>query len=155
MNRSSTLRASLVTACTLLLLSTSLADAAQIRQPQQPQTPITTPDPGNNKPAVDFDLDIWTQLAAKDPYAGKLQCMKWTNPSAGYPQLWFFNHSGKTIPAGSILTWTLPGGKTVTITIKLPIYPGSGMAISSPPGMLEKPDFACTVKGDWSPARVL
>jgi hypothetical protein len=79
----------------------------------------------------------------------------WTNPSSGYPMIWLFNHSGKTIPAGSILTWTLPGGKTVTITTTLPIHPGSGMAINASPAMIAMADFSCTVKVDWTPARVL
>jgi len=158
MNRSSTLAASLMAACTMLLLSASFSDAAQMRQPQAPQTPVTTPDPGDNnsKPAVDFDADIWTQLAAKDPYVGKLECKMWTNPSIGYPLIWMTNHSGKTIPAGSILTWTLPGGQTFTITLKIAIEPGSFIGVNPSPQMLAMgDDFWCKVKVDWSPARVL
>lgn len=154
MNRSSTLRASLVAACTMLLLSTGFANAAH---PIDPHGPVTAPDPGdNNQKADNPDLDIWIELAKKDPYVGKLACSMWKNPTTGYPQIWLFNHTGKTIPAGSILTWTLPGGKTVTITTTLPIYPGSGMAISASPAMIAMgADFSCSVKLDWSPARVL
>jgi hypothetical protein len=150
MNRDFT-GAAIAAALAILLTSTNLSVAAQIRQPQGP---ITTPDPGDNKPAVDFDQDIWTKLAKQDPYAN-LSCSMWTNPTTGYPQIWMFNHSGKTIPAGSVLTWTLPGGKTVTLTTTLPIYPGSGMAISAPPSMTKMVGFWCKVEVNWTPARVL
>jgi hypothetical protein len=144
------IKASLSAALTILLLSASFANAAQIRQPDGP---VNT-DPGNNKPVVDFDPDIWTEMAKKDPYAG-VDCAMWTNPSIGYPLIWLFNHSGKTIPAGSTLTWTLPGGKTVTITNTYPIPPGGGMAINATPAMEKMADFSCSIKVDWTPARVL
>lgn len=159
MNRLTSVRTALTTVFAVLLLSTTFANAAHIQQPNGPSTtpdpgPITTPDPGNNKPVVDFDQDIWTQLSQQDPYAN-LACSMWTNPTTGYPQIWLFNHSGKTIPAGSVLTWTLPGGKTETLTTTLPIAPGGGMAISASPAMVAMVGFWCKVKVDWTPARVL
>ena len=153
MNRSSTLRASLVAACTMLLLSTSLADAAQIRQPQEPQIPITTPDPGNNnKPVVDFDEDIWTKLA-EDPYANIACWMDGLESKHGIG-VTMKNNTGKTIPKGSIIIWTFPGGMKVTMTVVADIKPGGWFGTDVPKWMKDMVGFWCTVKVDWIPARV-
>jgi len=140
----------------MFFFSTSNADAAKIRQPQEPQAPVTTPEPGtnNSKPAVDFDPDIWVQMANQNPYP-HLDCEMTDLSDKIGQEIIFMNHSGKTIPAGSIITWDVPGYKKITMTVDVAIPPGGGMGTDVPKWMKDLANFTCSVNVDWTPARVL
>jgi hypothetical protein len=150
MTTTTPLRAVLAAALTLLLVSTNLATAA----PPQKPGPITTPDPGNNKPAPDFDPDIWVKLAAQDPYADISCYMDGLEDKVGVG-ITMKNNTGKTILAGSIIVWTLPNGKKITMTVPQDIPPGGWMGTDAPKWMKNMVGFWCTVKVTWAPARQL